>query len=199
MKKDTRQAILDTARALFNTHGYNGVSLRDISEALGISKGNLTYHFSKKEEIMEALLESRPDTKPKAAPESIRALDAFFLDMQQAVQENAYYFLHHAQLSQLSPTIRQKQAARYSENTRLLRDSFALLHAKGQFRAEGYAGEYAAFIDSLHLASIHWESLSALRGAPEAERTYQAHAWGLLHNLLTEKGRAALDGVILLT
>ena len=65
MGRDTRQKILDSARELFNVHGYNGVSLQDIADAVGISKGNLTYHFSKKEEIMEELLAgSHPSGQP---------------------------------------------------------------------------------------------------------------------------------------
>lgn len=196
MKKDTRQEILETAKRLFNEHGYNGVSLRDISNALGISKGNLTYHFAKKEEIMEALLESSADTKPKAAPINIKELDAFFLDMQQAVQENAYYFLHHAQLSQLSPTIRQKQAAKYMKNMCMLKESFALLHTNALLRDEGFPGEYERMIECLHLSSIHWKSFSNLRGAPELKGTYRYHAWGIMHNLLTEKGRVALNEII---
>ena len=45
--KDTRRDILNAARRLFNQRGYNGVSLQDIASAVGISKGNLTYHFQK--------------------------------------------------------------------------------------------------------------------------------------------------------
>ncbi len=47
MKRDTRQAILDTAKTLFSQRGYNDVAIGEIAGALGISKGNLTYHFKK--------------------------------------------------------------------------------------------------------------------------------------------------------
>lgn len=195
MKRDTRQEILETAKKLFNEHGYNGVSLRDISGEMGISKGNLTYHFSKKEEIMEALIEGSANTKPKTAPAGIAELDDFFLDMQRAVQENAYYFLHYTQLSQLSPTIRQKQASRFSENVSMLKESFALLNTKGLLRDEAYSGEYEDFIVCLHMSSIYWKNLPGVR-ATGAGRTYQFHAWGLMHNLLTEKGRISLREII---
>lgn len=51
MKKNTRRQILDTAKRLFNERGYNDVSLKDIADEVGISKGNLTYHFSKKKTL----------------------------------------------------------------------------------------------------------------------------------------------------
>ena len=68
MKRDTRQAILNTAQALFREKGYNAVSVGEIAAALGISKGNLTYYFKRKEEIVEALLEGTASTFPTEPP-----------------------------------------------------------------------------------------------------------------------------------
>lgn len=51
----TKRKILDAGRELFNTHGIANVSQRRISEHLGISPGNLTYHFKKSDDIIEAL------------------------------------------------------------------------------------------------------------------------------------------------
>ncbi|MBK6952770.1 MAG: TetR family transcriptional regulator [Crocinitomicaceae bacterium] len=46
---------MDTALNLFNEKGLAQVSLRTIAESMRISPGNLTYHFKKREEIVEAL------------------------------------------------------------------------------------------------------------------------------------------------
>ncbi|MFV0497699.1 MAG: TetR/AcrR family transcriptional regulator [Candidatus Fimivivens sp.] len=48
MKRNTRQEILKTAKKLFNERGFNKVSNQEIADAVGIRKGNLTYHFNKK-------------------------------------------------------------------------------------------------------------------------------------------------------
>ena len=56
MKKDLKSEILVKARELFNTNGYNEVSMRNIADALGISVGNLTYHFKRKEDLVEAVV-----------------------------------------------------------------------------------------------------------------------------------------------
>ncbi|MBK6265113.1 TetR family transcriptional regulator [Marivirga sp. S37H4] len=50
-----KEEILQCALRLFNEMGVSQVSLRTISADLGISLGNLTYHFKKREEIIEAL------------------------------------------------------------------------------------------------------------------------------------------------
>ena len=196
MKKDTRQAILDTAKALFNERGYNDVTLRDIAGAMSISKGNLTYHFKKKEDIVEALLTESPNTRPVEAPRSIEALDAYFLDMQKAVQENAYYFLHYTQLAQIIPAVREGQSSIYMALMSLLHEAFCTLHADGMLRGEAFSGEYACIIDALHLSGIYWNSFHRLKQQADSQKTYQQHAWGLMYGLLTEKGKAKISEII---
>jgi AcrR family transcriptional regulator len=55
--RDTRQQILDTARFLFSDCSYLGVSMKDISERLGITKAALYYHFSGKRDIYVTVLD----------------------------------------------------------------------------------------------------------------------------------------------
>jgi AcrR family transcriptional regulator len=55
----TRERILATALRLFNESGTAPVSTNHIAEALGISPGNLYYHFRNKEEIIRALFEQQ--------------------------------------------------------------------------------------------------------------------------------------------
>ncbi len=53
----TRQRILDTTLALYNERGEPQVSTSLIAAELGISAGNLHYHFRRKDELSAALLE----------------------------------------------------------------------------------------------------------------------------------------------
>src|SRR6266705_1972438 len=52
----TRDRILATSLALFNTDGVAKVSPSRIAAELGISQGNLHYHFRRKEEIVDRLV-----------------------------------------------------------------------------------------------------------------------------------------------
>jgi AcrR family transcriptional regulator len=51
----TRERIIETAIELFNQEGTAAVSTNHIARALGISPGNLYYHFRNKEEIIRAI------------------------------------------------------------------------------------------------------------------------------------------------
>src|SRR5512138_1384184 len=55
--QQTKAKILQKATELFNEHGTAVVSLNSLAEALGISTGNLQYHYRSREEIIRAILE----------------------------------------------------------------------------------------------------------------------------------------------
>jgi AcrR family transcriptional regulator len=51
----TRERILDVALDLFTEQGFDGTSLRQIAEQLGVTKAALYYHFTSKDDILMAL------------------------------------------------------------------------------------------------------------------------------------------------
>ena len=51
----TADRILDASRRLFNDQGYAATSLSEIAAAVGISQGNLTYHFPNKRDLVTEL------------------------------------------------------------------------------------------------------------------------------------------------
>ncbi|MDP4238133.1 MAG: TetR/AcrR family transcriptional regulator [Bacteroidota bacterium] len=54
---DTREYIIDKAIALFLTNSYEAVSISDISDAIGFTKGALYHHFKNKEELFKAVID----------------------------------------------------------------------------------------------------------------------------------------------
>lgn len=53
----TATRILEHARRVFNERGVAAVSIREIARDLGMSPGNLSYHFATKEALVVALVE----------------------------------------------------------------------------------------------------------------------------------------------
>jgi len=56
-RSKTKEKILATSLALFNHEGEAQVSAVDVASVIGISPGNLYYHYKGKDEIIAALFE----------------------------------------------------------------------------------------------------------------------------------------------
>ena len=57
-QEDTKQKILDKALELFSTQGYDSVSVGELAKAVGIKAPSLYNHFSSKQAIFDAIMES---------------------------------------------------------------------------------------------------------------------------------------------
>jgi AcrR family transcriptional regulator len=55
-RTNTREQIRTVALEMFAERGYDGTSLREIAERLGITKAAVYYHFKTKEDILVSLL-----------------------------------------------------------------------------------------------------------------------------------------------
>lgn len=69
-RSTTRERILEASRRRFNERGYAATSLAEIAASVGIAKGNLTYHFPTKYDLVVEWVrrarEQRRDNSTKA-------------------------------------------------------------------------------------------------------------------------------------
>jgi AcrR family transcriptional regulator len=120
MKKSTpesglREQILTTAKGLFIQHGYHGLAMREISEALGVTKPALYYHFKDKEELFLAVLNIYLDEmetaldRITAEPASCRDKIEHFIEyvLVQPTEERAIIRLASQEMVQLSAPARK--------------------------------------------------------------------------------------------
>ena len=60
-KEATRQRVLDAARELFDTHGYQGTTIREIARQAQVSVGSVFTTFASKGEILSEVMAARLD------------------------------------------------------------------------------------------------------------------------------------------
>ena len=70
----TPERILDASRVVFNQRGYAATTQAEIAAAVGISQGNLTYHFPTKRELV-AHLEAEAREQMRARRASLQTGD----------------------------------------------------------------------------------------------------------------------------
>ena len=55
-KERTREMIISTSYGLFAKYGFNKITMKDVCEATGMSRGGLYSHFSSTKDLFEAIL-----------------------------------------------------------------------------------------------------------------------------------------------
>jgi len=68
-----REKILQQAISLFAAHGYRGVSMRNLSQTVGIKASSLYYHFPDKQTLYLEAIDSVYSDKVEALMTSIKA------------------------------------------------------------------------------------------------------------------------------
>lgn len=171
----TRARVLAESLRLFNAQGEGRVTTGAIAGAVGISPGNLYYHFRNKDQIVEELFarfEERIDVQPAARDDPARAVEDLWLYLHlllEAVWE--YRFLYRNLDDILS-------------RNRKLRDHFARIVERQQGALAALCGdlaaaramraapeEIAALVRNLLVVTTFWlefEALSRRRGATDA-------------------------------
>ncbi|WP_163338919.1 TetR/AcrR family transcriptional regulator [Desulfopila sp. IMCC35008] len=129
VKLKTRDKILEKALALYNEKGTSAVTTNHIAVALGISPGNLYYHFRNREEIilhifkrMEA--ESREGFEPIATGAhdlGIQAFEETFRFIQQFNQRYIFFKRELPILLRRDPELKVRFNAVHVETLGLIR------------------------------------------------------------------------------
>ena len=94
----TRERIVETALLLFNREGEPNVTTADIAGEMGISPGNLYYHFRSKREIVNQLFdafERRLDDllgTPQGRPADVEDLWLFLHLLFEAMWEFRFFY-----------------------------------------------------------------------------------------------------------
>ncbi len=111
-KRDTKQEILKIALELFSTQGYEGVTVADIAEAVGIKAASLYKHYQSKQDIFDSILaKAQEEYKNQASTLAIDGVDYnndiqrySAIDLEELINIGAslfLYFLHDETVKKL--------------------------------------------------------------------------------------------------
>ncbi|MEE9099780.1 MULTISPECIES: TetR/AcrR family transcriptional regulator [Pseudomonas] len=138
----TRDRILECALLLFNERGEPNVSTLEIATELGISPGNLYYHFHGKEPLVLALFERFQDELAPLLdpPEDVRlGAEDYWLFLHLIVERLAHYRFLFQDLSNLAgrlPKLARGMRSWLNGLKRTLATLLAQLKARGELRSD---------------------------------------------------------------
>jgi len=137
-QENTKQRIIDTALRLFAEKGYDSVSVGEIAEAVGIRAPSLYNHFSGKQAIFDAIVDSTA---------ALYERDTAKIDIHvQNVQNDVPVFM---EISEASLFEKVRQIFEYSVHNRTIAD-FRKMMTIEQFRSEKLRSLYTRrFVERL--------------------------------------------------
>lgn len=192
----TKRRILLTSLQLFNERGISDVSLRTISDELGISVGNLQYHFKKREDIIEALyfqlVEEIDEVEFVPNENLMESVMKVSTDTFVKLYQNRFFLLDFVAITRKNQTLKQH----YSELSKRRVEEFLqvieVLIQHSVFREERLKGEYRGFYKRLELMSNFWFSSVLIRENELTEKCieeYQLMIAQSVYPYLTSAGR----------
>ena len=175
-----RNEILDTARRLVYTKGYEQMTIQDILDALQISKGAFYHYFDSKQDLLEALIDRMIDEGVQVvAPildENLPAIEKLKLYFQKAAlwktaQKDYLLALMRVWYADENAIVRQKM---YSETIRRIGPMFTSIVNQGM-REGVFHPAYPDLIGDLILSIMisFGDKITALIFEPNPDNAYQ--------------------------
>lgn len=173
--RDTRSEILKLTQQLIQTHGYNGFSYQDISDALGIRKASIHYHFPTKEDAVLSLLErycerfedwtQRVTEERESASELLAAYFEFFAKLSDNHSRICAGGALAAEWNALPNSVRRRALDLIELHRRWLKRVIKFGRASGEFASVSSVDQQAQFV------------FSAIQGGLQVSRVEKDGSW----------------------
>lgn len=196
----TRDRILEAALRQFNEVGTDQATVRSIAEEVGISHGNLCYHFKNTDVLIEALydrlvVEMEVPVRQIQAPEyglatMIRQAEVSF----RLLYKYRFLLLDFVRIIRRIGPVREKYRALAQLRRRQFQAAFQHLIARGLMQEEWLPGQHAHFITNLLILGDNWIPNAEIHFDEKGEeviRYYLDAFVGGLAPYLTEEGLKA--------
>ena len=190
MKKKTKNRIIEAAIELFNQQGFGAISLHEIAQHLNISRGNLTYHFSTKDVLLETIASEmwgkieveRKKRRDFPSFENIYNETKLYYVFQ---QEYSFIFndLHVIKHPLLEEKFREFCLTTIKDNQAAIAFAIRL----GNMNPEPFAGAYYNLSLSIWTLALFWLPQQTIRKVNKEEEVMKV-VWSLILPHFTPKG-----------
>lgn len=163
---ETRERILDAALDIFSKKGYARTTFVDISNAIGLSKGAVYWHFKTKPDLLAAIIshgENKQCGRVKdAKPQSVAQLRDLVMVIAHEVVENEeslkFEFFTGFQIewsSELLTEVHEKLMDIHGDPMRNSHETFSHLQQLGELDQDADMRELVMMFASFWVGSLH--------------------------------------------
>ena len=161
----TKTKILDTAVVMLNERGLSNVKLRDVSQALQISIGNLTYHYPKWENLIDDIfgqfqgdINQLYDFFPKDISEVVTYIERIY----EIQIKYAFLFSNFYIFFQQFPKYKATEEDFFISRMKTMRDALERLIEKNYLYPAGCEHNYDMLVKNTWLILSGWYGFSMI-------------------------------------
>lgn len=188
MNLSKKETILDVSLYLFNRFGFVSVRLQHIADEVGMSIGNLAYHFKTKDEIIEKLYEElAKEQKQLLADLSMIPL---FVNINSHVENSfllqkkySFFYTDSLELIRAYPSIKKKYREQMQWQTMQLEILLKFNIARGALIEPNQPDSPALLANRYILFLENWMNFERLKGTELTDinvQLFKNDIWGLL-------------------
>ncbi|TKD66020.1 TetR/AcrR family transcriptional regulator [Flavobacterium sp. ASW18X] len=192
MKANIKAAAIQ----LFNKEGMSNVSMKQLADNMGISAGNLKYHYNTKSDLLEALYEDMYTVTldyilPKNTYLTLFHLEDMMGKFDALQQEYAFFFNDLVNIIKTHPTIAKRYEAGNIERFKAARKLLDYYIETGRMKATHGLVDFDQVIYAIWMLSTFWQSQKIAINNPNYKVNQTSSIsllWQLIIPHLTEKG-----------
>jgi hypothetical protein len=193
----TNEKIRNQALILFNDKGVDQVSSLEISQALKISYGNLSYHYKKKDDIVSALYSQMQQELNTAINRLVQCIfeETFYLklvnEIFEIIWDYRFIYLNINSLMNQFEFIAESEKSYSATRIKILNRAKKYLIQEGYLKPEAN-NNYESLIQNLNMILYGWITDAKLFYEGDEAKKIEVYV-SLFYNValthITEKGR----------
>ena len=198
-----KDKIIQAAIQLFNEHGYANVRLQTIADQVGISVGNLAYHFKNKEAIVSRAYEEIGEDLKEILAEFRSAPNLMDLEDQLEsfhafIHKFQFYFIDILEIKRQLPHLHQHRQELIIRMVIQIKKRFDYNVKRGVIMPESYPGEYELMANNIWMLITFWISQNLIRGGGHCNvQLFKDSIWSQIKPFFTVKGQEEYRRLIL--
>ena len=190
----TKEKIINAAIELFNDQGFANVRLQNIADRVGISVGNLAYHFKNKEAIVNQAYEIIGDelkeilSRFRSQP-SLLDLEEQLNGFHSFIHQFKFYFIDILEIKRQYPHLHEQRQEFIKRMIIQIRKRFDYNVKRGILVPESFPGQYDLTANNIWMIITFWISQNMIKGNGQCNKgAFKASIWIQITPFLTRKG-----------
>lgn len=196
MRIKTKQKIINETIQLFNQQGFSNVTTDTIAKTVGISLGNLTYHFPKKDDLVvtiyrQLVAELRTVFATYRKHPDFLSIDGQLRAFYRFQSKYCFFYVDTLEIGRSYPKIGQQHQEHITMQIQDVHNIFIFNVGKKNLRNDVAPDAYERVAHSVWMMVALWTYQLLIRGKMDldSENEMMESAWNLIFPYFTEQGK----------